>query len=151
VIADDIINSARSQVGVKFMHQGRLAGQFLDCAGLVACVADQVGVEYNELPGYSRIPNNGILESVLDAQPCLTRVYDRQPGDILLMRFSKEPQHVAIFAGLSGGCGYETMIHTYEAVEQVCEHRLDSVWARRIVRIYRFNDIQSPIVSGVER
>jgi len=131
---DAIISAARSQIGVKFQHQGRVAGLALDCAGLAAYVAGQIGAEFNELPGYGRVPNNGLMESVLDGQPCLTRVYDRQPGDILLMRFSREPQHVAIFTG-------ENIIHSYEAVGQVCEHRLDSVWERRIVRIYRFNGV----------
>jgi len=133
---DAIIAAARSQIGVKFQHQGRVAGLALDCAGLAAYVAGQIGAEFNELPGYGRVPNNGLMESVLDGQPCLTRVYDRQPGDILLMRFSREPQHVAIFTG-------ENIIHSYEAVGQVCEHRLDSVWEHRIVRIYRFNKVDA--------
>lgn len=136
-----IIAAALSQVEIaKFRHQGRIPGQWLDCAGLIAYVADQIGADYNELPGYGRVPNNGLLESVLDNQPCLERVFDKQPGDILLMRFAKEPQHVAIFTG-------DTIIHSYEAVGKVCEHRLDSVWAKRIVRIYRF---KTPVLSEVE-
>jgi len=129
--ADDILAAARSQLGVKFRHQARVADQFLDCAGLVAYVATQLNVEFNEWPGYGRSPSQGLLQSVLDNQPCLDKVSDRQPGDVLLMRFGREPQHLAICAGA-------TMIHSYEAVGQVCEHDLDALWISRITAVYRF-------------
>lgn len=132
----DIITAARSQLGTRFMHQGRVSGKWLDCAGLVVYVARKIKADYNELPGYGRVPNNGLLESVLDSQPCFYRVSNKQPGDVLLMRFTKEPQHVAIFTG-------DTIIHSYEAVGKVCEHRLDKTWEKRIVRIYRFKGIEA--------
>jgi len=132
--ANDIITAARSQLGVKFRHQGRLPGQCLDCAGLAAYVAGQIGAEFNEWPGYGRTPYNGLLEYVLDGQPCLERVYDRQSGDILLMRFNSEPQHVAICAG-------DTVIHSYSEAGKVVEHDLDEVWLARIVRVYRFKGL----------
>lgn len=72
------------------------------------------------------------MEAALDAQPCLEIVTDKQPGDILLMRFTAEPQHVAIYTA------DDTIIHSYEAVKKVCEHSLNSQWAARIVKIYRF-------------
>ena len=129
--ADDIIAAARACIGTPFRHQGRIPGVALDCAGLIVAVAESVGADYIDHPGYGRNPANGLLESVLDEQPFLERVFDRQPGDVLLMRFSGEPQHLAICAG-------DTLIHSYEAVGRVCEHRLASVWAARIVRTYRF-------------
>lgn len=134
--ADDIINAARGQLETKFRHQARLPGQFMDCVGLAVHVAQVIGADYCDLTDYSGTPSNGLLESMLDTQPCLTRVYDRQPGDVLLMRFSKEPQHVAIYTG-------DTIIHTYESVGKVCEHRLDAAWAKRIVRVYRFNGVSA--------
>lgn len=132
--ADDIIKAARSQLGVKFRHQGRIAGQVLDCAGLVAYVADTLGVAYEKLPTYGRIPHKDIMRGVLDAQPGLKCVRRKQPGDILLMRFADEPQHVAIYTG-------DTIIHSYAGVGMVCEHRLDEKWENRIVAIYRFRDL----------
>lgn len=135
-IPQAIINRARSQIGVRFQHQGRCPGLALDCAGLAAYIAQSIGVEYNEWPGYGRTPHKGLLESVMNDQPCLEIVHDRKPGDILLMRFGHEPQHLAIFTG-------ETIIHCYEAVGIVCEHILDQAWESRIVRIYRFKPIEA--------
>lgn len=132
--ADDILIAARSCLDTPFRHQGRIPGLALDCAGLVVSVAKEIGADYIDRPGYSRNPSGGLLESALDDQPCLERVTDRQPGDVLLMRFAGEPQHLAIFTG-------DNIIHSYESVGKVCEHRMADVWAVRIVRVYRFKGV----------
>lgn len=133
----EIIAAARDAIGTPFRHQGRVSGKALDCAGLVIHVAKAIGADYIDSCGYSRRPANGLLELALDDQPCLERVplSDRQPGDVLLMRFTGDPQHLGICAG-------ENIIHSYSSVGAVCEHRLDDVWATRIVRVYRFRGIK---------
>lgn len=128
-----IVAAARAALGTPFVHQGRQVGRALDCAGLVIHVAREIGAEYLDVDGYSTHPSQGLLESALDAQPCLERVAPsaRQAGDVLLMRFAGDPQHLAICAG-------ETIVHAYANVGAVCEHRLSDIWASRIVRVYRF-------------
>ena len=128
---NDIVTEARKHLDTPFVHQGRLPGKALDCAGLVVIVARNLGIDLLDTQGYGRNPN-GALEAVIAAQTCVDQVPidQRQPGDILTMRFAREMQHVAI-------CSGETVIHSYEAVGKVCEHRLDDVWIRRIVRVYR--------------
>ena len=134
--ADDILAAARQCLGTKFRHQGRLVAFGLDCAGVAIHVAREIGAGVIDVSGYGRTPANGQLEQSLDSQPCLERVFleDRKPGDLLLMRFASEPQHLAICAG-------DTIIHAYEAAGLCCEHRLSSLWAARIVRVYRFRGI----------
>jgi len=131
----DIVTEARRHLGTKFVHQGRVPGLALDCAGLVVVVAKACGVEIMDAKGYGRNPN-GALEAVIAAQSCvdLVPVADRQPGDVLTMRFGREMQHLAIFAG-------DTIIHSYEAAGKVCEHTLDAMWAKRIVSAYRFKGL----------
>ena len=137
---DDIIAAARACLGTPFRHQGRLPGVGLDCAGVAVEVARALGCAPLDVSGYGRTPAAGQLEAVLDAQPDLERVdrEDRQPGDILLLRFTGEPQHLAILTDEG------TMIHSYEAVGTCCEHRLSAVWAARIVRVYRFRGVVAP-------
>lgn len=54
--------------------------------------------------------------ALLDSQPCLERVFLEPPGrDLLLMRFSSDPQHLAICAGA-------TIIHAYEDGWKVLRH-----------------------------
>lgn len=134
--AEQILSAARACLDTPFRHQGRIPGVGLDCAGLIVAVAQAIGADYQDQPGYGRSPSNGLLQQALNDQACLDRVAlaDRQPGDVLLMRFATEPQHLAIFAG-------ETIIHSYLHVMKVCEHRLSSVWLARIVAVYRFRGI----------
>lgn len=131
---DEIISAARAAVGTKFRHQGRKIGVGLDCAGLAQHVAASIGVAATDVEGYPTRPFAGQLEAAIDAQPGLRRVDDMQPGDILLMRFDGEPQHLAIFAG-------RTIIHAYAKSRIVCEHDFTREWAARVVRVYRFNGV----------
>ena len=130
-----ILAAARGAIGTPFRHQGRIAGRALDCAGLAIHVAREIGAEYVDVPAYGRSPSRGMLQAALDAQPCLCVVPDRQPGDILLMRFAGEPQHLALITDT------DTIVHAYANVGQVCEQRLAQVWAARIVRVYRFREV----------
>lgn len=133
---DLVISAARECVGTPFRHQGRLIGVGLDCAGVVLHVARALGLPAVDVPGYGRNPSGGRLESALDGQCCVCRVDASalQPGDVLLMRFSSEPQHLAICTG-SG------IVHAYEAAGACVEHVIDSAWRRRIVRAYRFIEV----------
>lgn len=134
--ADDIIAAARACIGTPFMHQGRIPGVALDCAGLVIAVAQAIGAEYIDVNGYSRMPSGGILESCLCSQPSLaiTTAADRQAGDILLIRFAGNPQHLAVFTG-------DAIVHSYAPVGRVCEHVMDAAWTKRIVCAYRFKGV----------
>ena len=133
--AESILAAARSMLDTPFVHQGRLPGKALDCAGLIITIADNIGVERVDVQAYGRNPFHGLLEATLNDQPSLIRISitDIAAGDILLMRFEKEPQHIAIFAG-------QTIIHSWSAPGMVVEHRLDDAWRRRIVGAYRFTE-----------
>lgn len=138
--AYDIVTAARSAIGVPFKHQGRSLNG-VDCIGLLLYVCDQFGVEYSDVHGYPRRPSGGLLEKSFDAHVesgALVRVSptQRQPGDFLMMRFAREPQHLAIFTG-------ENIIHSYATVGKVCEHLADDVWISRIARVYRLAGVEA--------
>lgn len=134
--ADDVVAAARTCLSTPFHHQGRIKGTALDCAGLVVAVAQDLGIEYDDAQGYGREPYRGLLQSKLADQPSLDVVPrdQMQAGDVLLMRFAREPQHLAIYTG-------STIVHSYEAVGIACEHDLTDVWRRRIVAVYRFRGL----------
>jgi len=138
--ADDIITTARAAIGVPFRHQGRtLRG--LDCVGLLVFVCDRMGVAVADRDGYPERPSNGLLEGAFSehvASGVLQRieVTKMQPGDFLMMRFGREPQHLAILAG-------DTIIHSYMTVKQVCEHRFDARWRSRVVAVYRLTGVEA--------
>ena len=132
-----ILAAARQCLETPFRHQGRLLSFGLDCAGVAIHVCRTLGIDAVDVVGYGRTPHDNQLQTTLDAQPVLVRVpdiADRQPGDLLLMRFATDPQHLAIFAG-------STIIHAHEASGKVVEHVLSPVWASRIVAAYRFRGV----------
>lgn len=133
---EQILIAARDVLGTPFRHQGRLPGIALDCAGLIIHVTRALDLPYRDQSGYSRLPSHGLLENALDTQPCLVRVSQSMPGDVVLMRFSGDPQHLAIDAGA-------TLIHAYQPVRKVCEHAWTDDWRARIVRIYRFVEVDN--------
>jgi cell wall-associated NlpC family hydrolase len=125
----DFIAAARSYVGVPFRHQGRTR-HGVDCIGLVVCAARDIGLTLADRTDYPRDPN-GLLQLEMARQ--FAPVESTQAGDILLMRFRGEPQHVAILAGA-------TLIHGYASIGRVVEHGLDAKWRRRIVATYRLKE-----------
>lgn len=129
---DRIINLARACLGTPFVHQGRVPGVGLDCAGLLVHVLHELGLPYIDELGYGRHPYRGQIKAILDGQPCLLELPrgQRQPGDVLLIRFKTEPQHVAFFTG-------STMVHAYSGSGRAVEHGIPPEWEHRIVTAYR--------------
>lgn len=131
-MAERIVAYARECVETPFRHQARLPGIAIDCAGVICHVMDRLGLPYQEMQGYPRQPYAGMLEQVLDSQPHLVRIAreEMMPGDVLLMRFKGDPQHLAI---LSDGM----IIHAYADAGKCCEHDFTGPWPGRVVRVYR--------------
>lgn len=135
--ADDIVAVARACLGTPFRHQGRRAGQGLDCAGLAIHVARTLGYPVCDVSGYGRDPAPGQLQAALQAQPALVEIPRGQEaaGDLVLMRWADHPQHVGICAG-------QTLIHAHQPSGRVVEQRLEP-WARLIVAVYRFREAEA--------
>lgn len=128
----EILKHARECLKTPFRHQGRICGKSLDCAGVIIHVAKSLGFSPEDIKAYGRSPSRGTLMTTLDSQSCIYQVCHMLPGDILLMKFGSEPQHLAIYTDAN------TIIHGYSKVGYVCEHRLSSMWKGKIVKIYRF-------------
>lgn len=124
----DVVQAARAYLGVRFHHQGR-GPNGLDCAGLVVRAYADCGVQLADARGYSRTPHAGMLAEQL--KQSFRQVQEPQPGDVLLMAFAGEPQHLAIYAG-------RTVIHSYERAGGVVEHRYALVWQARVRGVYRY-------------
>ena len=128
-----IVAAARACLGTPFRHQGRAPGIGLDCAGLAVVALKSAGVDIHAPANYSRTPHDGRLRAMIDIQRGLRFVPrdDMQDGDVLLIKIGNEPSHVGICTG-SGN-----IIHAYEQVGKVVEHRLDAAWQAQIVAVYR--------------
>lgn len=132
----EIVAIARMFLRTPFQHQGRIPGITLDCAGVLVCSAAAAGIPCIDRKAYGSTPANGQLEATLAenvAAGFLVRAdkSNLRPADIVLMRFNGEPQHLGLI-------GNGTLIHAWQPIGEVVEHRLDAVWSRRIVAAWSF-------------
>lgn len=127
-----IVDEARSYIGCRWHHQGRSRAG-VDCVGLVVRVSHALGLTDFDTSDYSRQPDPAMMRATLAQY--MEPVGRYQLGDVLLMRFEREPQHVAIVTD-------KGIIHAYAQARRVVEHRLDSLWKSRIVGAYQFKGIE---------
>lgn len=132
---ESIIAAARECIGTRFHHQGRVLGVGMDCAGVLVHILDRHGLPYTDERGYPRYPYHGLMQKILDGQPSLRKIPRRDiaTGDVLLMRYRSEPQHVAIYAG-------RTIIHGSSEHGRCVEHTLDPSARFRVTAAYRIVD-----------
>jgi len=93
ITRQEIINAARNYLGVRYKHQGRTRFG-LDCLGLVVRVAHDLSLSNEDSTDYGSVPDGKRLMREMDARLDITM--NAKPGDVLLMRFDKNPQHLAI-------------------------------------------------------
>jgi len=94
----DVVAKAREYIDTPFVHQGRVKGVGIDCAGLIICVARDLGIiapDFN-VTSYARQPAGARL--IHECTRHMTRVSRRDiaPGDVIAMIVDQDPQHLVI-------------------------------------------------------
>lgn len=117
----DVVTAARGHLGTRWVHQGRLPGVALDCAGLVILVARQLGLVPPDfdMNGYSRTPD-GSMSAVCDGR--MTRIDALELGAVLVLQTDVEPQHMGIVGDYRHG-GW-SLIHASSSAGRAVETRL---------------------------
>lgn len=121
-----VIDEARRWIGTPYVHQGRNR-HGLDCIGLLLVVGHALRLSDYDVTGYGRTPDAGFLQAECDR--LMQRVPSAQPGDVLLMRFKRQPQHLAIVTDRG-------IIHAWYGARSVVETSLATSWASRVVQAY---------------
>ncbi|AIL64482.1 hypothetical protein NOVO_00355 [Rickettsiales bacterium Ac37b] len=157
-LSDQIIEEARSWLGTKFHHQGRLKKSKdncggCDCIGLIIGIAakfkllskqsDNLLLKDCDNTSYPKIPNGTSLYTKLSLHLQEIEINQLQYADILLFNFNDNPQHVAL---VSNYITYNndqifSIIHAYIKARKVVEHRLDTIWKKRITAVFRFREL----------
>lgn len=139
VTRSDVVVCARSWVRTPYQHQQRMKYVGVDCAGLVIGVARElclVAADF-DVNGYARRPDG--VSMLAECDKFMSRIETRVavPGDVLVMRFVTDPQHMAIVGDyLHGGL---TMIHahgTSDGKGRVTERRLDPSMLATVIQAY---------------
>jgi cell wall-associated NlpC family hydrolase len=141
-----IITSARTWLGTPFVHQGRVKGKGCDCLGFIIGVGNEVGIKIKNLPikefddtNYTKIPDGKLLKKNLDNLLKPKIKSSAKPGDIFLMNFGGNPQHLGIFSDYPNSPA-TAIIHCYSGSGKVVEHRLDDFWFAKIEQVYSITD-----------
>lgn len=134
-----VVAATRAYLGVRWHHQGRgRAG--MDCAGLVVCVAHDLGLSEFDTRDYGRVPNGDTMRQVLREHCIELPANALAPGLVVLMRFDADPQHMGIVADYVHG-GF-SIVHALAQQRRVVEHRLDQLWLNRIVALYALPGVE---------
>lgn len=146
----EVVSAARGWVGTRFHHQGRVKASGghrggCDCLGLLVGVARELRLPARDGQGlladfdesdYGHLPDGKYLQAVLERVLVPVTLSDMRVGDVLLLRFEQEPQHLAIVSDHPEAEGMG-LIHALAVNRRVVEHRLDALWRERIVAVYR--------------
>jgi cell wall-associated NlpC family hydrolase len=127
----NLVDKSRSFIGVPYVHQGRTRAG-LDCIGLILAIGEELGKPVKQDYAYQQIPEPSILWKGLDDNFIRKPAHRLAPGDIMVFRIAVDPQHIAIYLG------DDRMLHAYENVGQVVEHRYADVWKRRLLAVYSY-------------
>lgn len=134
VRAADVVAAARAEIGTRWMHQGRLPGVALDCAGLVIVTARRLGLVPDDLDinGYGRIPDGSLMGVCGQHMQPLDRI---ELGAVLVLAVHRDPQHLGIVGDYRHG-GW-SLIHAASQAGRVIETRLMFAAGCELRGIYR--------------
>lgn len=132
---DDLVQCARSYLGVRWLHQGR-SRLGLDCVGLLVLVARDMGLsDYDTVDYGRRTVGQEFLRHFrrnMDERP----VAAAESGDVLLFRDSKYSCHSSIVGRNADGL---TIIHSHMLKHRVVEESLtQGDWMLRRVACFAF-------------
>ncbi|MDX1974482.1 MAG: hypothetical protein SFT92_02275 [Rickettsiales bacterium] len=144
-----IVDCARSWIGTRFHHQGRLKCTAtdkggVDCLGLLVGIARELeltmedGTPLSSLDqtDYTLTPDTDLLRQKLAQALLEIDPDDASLGDVLLLSMDGRPQHMGIVSDTPHGYG---LIHAYAPSRAVVEHELDRYWRKKIIAAFHLS------------
>jgi hypothetical protein len=118
-----IVAAARSLIGTPYHAHGRVAGVGIDCPGVpvVACWISGASPRSFDVDYYPMTPDGTMLDRCAEHMTRIPQA-DMRPGDVLVVRWGKEPHHMGIVGDRGAGL---SLIHAENwRHKKVVEHRL---------------------------
>lgn len=129
-----IVEAARTYLGTPFMHQGRMRGVGIDCAGLLTCVSYDVGMGDVRITDYTRQPNPARFRDTTREYLEPVQFTELAPGDVLTFSIAGVEQHYGLLVDVNP----KRFVHAYQSVGKCVEQELTLPWLRRLRGCYRF-------------
>lgn len=99
---DDIVAAARAYLGVRFRLKGRNRIEGIDCVGLLALVARDIGMEVKDSVGYTSNPDPDLFREIITSQTKPGNVNNLRSGAIVMFKQAVFPIHAGIIV-VEGG------------------------------------------------
>lgn len=127
------VDLAMSWQGTPFHHKGRLPHVGLDCVGLPLCAAWEMGLPFKDNLGYGHDPSSAFLRNMITGVNQLIACPLDAPelGDLILMRYTALPTHVAIDT-------LEGIVHAYAPSHKVVYMPWNDSIKNLVVGRYRY-------------
>lgn len=140
----EIVAEGRTWLRTPFHHQGRVKGVGVDCGGVPLETGKALGLLPADavITGYPRQPDGTSLLAHCDRWLVRIPRTAMAPGDVIVVRFDRDPQHVALLGDYRhGGLSMIHALGTPDGRGEVVEHRLDAGTLARLVAAYRFRGV----------
>lgn len=135
----DIVEEARTWIGVRWQHQGRTR-HGIDCAGLIVKVAHKFELSDFDVSNYPRSPKGYDFLKYFDEHMDRMKIDDYTPGHVVVLRDSIYPCHVAIIADRYGE---PSIIHSHAVYGAVREEEFSKEWQDKRLRIYSYKGVDA--------
>lgn len=143
----EVVACARTWLGTPFHHQACVKQVGVDCAHLIIGVGRDLGLFALDfdVPAYPRQPDGVTMLALCDKYMDRIGRMDMTPGDVLVIHFGKNPQHMAFVADSKIHKG-QSVIHSLDQPGNsrggVVEAVLEKYMMRRFVRAYRLRGVE---------
>jgi cell wall-associated NlpC family hydrolase len=134
----DIVNEARTYIGVPWRHQGRTR-KGLDCIGLLVVVAQKLDLTVRDVVGYGRRPEGFNFTARFKEEMEEIPLRDIKPGDAVTFADDKFVCHVGI---VTEKYGKVHIIHGHATRRQVLEEAYEGEWERKARKAFRFPQLE---------
>lgn len=115
---NDIVTAARSYLGVRFKMRGRTRAEGIDCVGLLANVARDIGMSVEDTVDYSKSPDPEMFRRMITDQTKPGSIHNLRSGSIAMFKQGVFPIHAGIV--VVGG-GQMSVINANLKLKQVVE------------------------------
>jgi NlpC/P60 family putative phage cell wall peptidase len=137
--SDKIITEALTWLNTPYHHLARVKGVGVDCAQLVAGIADNIKLQEERIniDTYSVEWHLHSREErmcqIIESFGCIRiDLSDREPGDILTFKFGRVNSHMGVMINNT------QFIHARMDIEKVVINELSGDWIKRLDRVYKF-------------
>jgi len=136
----EIISCAKTWIDILYRHQGRSRHAGIDCAGLIICVAKELGISTFDTKAYPRIPNIIEFNRQMEKGGCrMIPFTDRANGDILRIAELRWPVHSGLLE--IDRQGKEWLIHSWRPARKVIREVITKLRFSQISSVWRYPEI----------